>query len=259
MRSMAAELGVDKRTIQQCVDKDLRCKSYRMQTGQLLTQVTKNRRLLNSTKLLNKLKHLKKSNMLQFSDEKNFCQDQAHNRQNHHWIAMCPNDVPRVMKTKFPNTVMVFGMISSDRDMMPPHIFEMGLRVNTEIYLHVMETVMLPWINQVDQDRPWVLQQDSVPCHVSKCSLTWLEEHCYDFITKDKWPPSSPDLNPMDYFFWGILKNQTNRCPHTTKASLIASIKEQYIYIDREMVKKACRSFRTRMERSIEAEGNYVE
>ena len=36
MRSMAAELGVDKRTIQQCVDEDWHCKSYRMQTGQLL-------------------------------------------------------------------------------------------------------------------------------------------------------------------------------------------------------------------------------
>ena len=30
MRSIAAELGVDKRTIQQCVDKDLHCKSYRI-------------------------------------------------------------------------------------------------------------------------------------------------------------------------------------------------------------------------------------
>ena len=127
MKSMAAELGVDKRTIQRCVDEDLHCKSYRMQTGQLLTQVTKDRRLLNSTKLLNKLKRPKESNMLWFfSDEKNFCQDQAHNRRNHRWIAMCPNDVPRVMKTKFPNTVMVFSVISSDGDVMPPHIFETG-------------------------------------------------------------------------------------------------------------------------------------
>ena len=135
---MAAELRVDKRTIQRCVDEDLRCKSYRMQTGQLLTQATKDRKLLNSTKLLNKLKHPKESNMLWFfSDEKNFCQDQAHNRQNHRWISMCPNDKPRVMKIKFPNTVMVFGVISFDEDVMPPHIFETGLRVDTEIYLQV--------------------------------------------------------------------------------------------------------------------------
>ena len=82
MRSIAAKLGVDKRTIQRCVDEDLRCKSYRMQTGHLLTQVTKDRRLLNSTKLFNKPKRPKESKMLWFfSDEKNFCQHQAHNRQ----------------------------------------------------------------------------------------------------------------------------------------------------------------------------------
>ena len=182
-----------------------------MQTGQLLTQATKDRRLLNSTKFLNKLKHLKESNMLWFfSDEKNFCQDQAHNRQNHQWIAMCPNDVSKVMKTKCPNTVMVFGVISSNGDVMPLHLFEMGLTVNTEIYLQAMETVMLPWIKQVAWDRPWKWQQDSAPCHVSKCSLAWLEEHCYDFITKNKWPPSRPDLNSIDYFFWGVLENQIN-------------------------------------------------
>ena len=165
--------------------------------------------------------------------------------------------VARVMKTKFPNTVMVFGVISFNGDVMPPHIFETGLGVNTEIYLQVMETVVLPRIKQVAWDRLWVWQQDSVPCHVSKYSLTWLEEHCYNFVTKDKWPSSSLDLNSMDYFFWGILENQTNQCPHTIKASLIASIKEQCISIDREMVKNACRSFRTRIECIIEAEGNY--
>ena len=120
-----------------------------------------------------------------------------------------------------------------------------------------METVVLPWIKQVAWDKPWIWEQDSALCH-AKRSLAWLEEHYYNFVTKNKWPPISPDLNPMDYFFWGVLENQTNRRPPTTKASLIGSIKEQCISIDRKMVKKACGSFRTRTERVIEAESNYV-
>ena len=147
---------------------------------------------------------------IQHTRKKLESKDQAHNRQNHQWIAMCPNNVPRVMKTKFPNTVTVFGVISSDRDMMPPHIFETSLRINTEIYLQVVETVVLFWIKQVAWDRPWAWQQNSALCHVSKRSLTWLEKHCHNFVTKDKWPPSNLDLNPMDYFFWGVLENQTN-------------------------------------------------
>ena len=39
--------------------------------------------------------------------------------------------------------------------------------------------------------------------------------------------PNSPDLHPMDYFFWGYLEQHTNRAPHTTKESLITSIMEE--------------------------------
>ena len=69
-----------------------------------------------------------------FSDEKN-CQDQVHNSQNHRWIATNNRDVPRVMKIKFPATVIVFGVVSSEGHIMPPHIFEVNLKVNTKVYL----------------------------------------------------------------------------------------------------------------------------
>ena len=38
------------------------------------------------------------------------------------WIATYNRDVPRVMKTKFPATVMVFGVVSSEGHIIPPHI-----------------------------------------------------------------------------------------------------------------------------------------
>ena len=40
------------------------------------------------------------------------------------WIATNNRDVPWAMKTKFPATVMVFGVVSSDGHIMPPHICE---------------------------------------------------------------------------------------------------------------------------------------
>ena len=76
------------------------------------------------------------------------------------WIAT-NRDVPRVMKTKFPATVMVFGVVSSEGHIMPPHIFEVGLKVNTKVYLDVLKSVVIPWCNQVAGCRPWVWQQDS--------------------------------------------------------------------------------------------------
>ena len=67
-------------------------------------------------------------------------------------------DVPRVVKIKFPATVMVFGVVSSEGHIMPPHIFEVGLKVNTKVNLDVLKSVVFPWCNQVAGGRPWVWQ-----------------------------------------------------------------------------------------------------
>ena len=70
------------------------------------------------------------------------------------WIATNDKDVPSVRKTKFPATVMVFGVVSSEGHIMPPHIFEVGLKVNTKVYVDVLMSVVIPWCNQVAGGRP---------------------------------------------------------------------------------------------------------
>ena len=59
----------------------------------------------------------------------------SYDSQNHRWIATNNRDVPRVMKTKFLATVIVSGVVSSEGHIMPPHIFEVGLKINTKVYL----------------------------------------------------------------------------------------------------------------------------
>ena len=77
------------------------------------------------------------------------------------WIATNNRGVPRVMKTKFPATVMVIGVVSSESYIMPPHIFEVGLKVNIKVYQDVLKSVVIPWCNQVADGRPWLWQLDS--------------------------------------------------------------------------------------------------
>ena len=89
------------------------------------------------------------------------------------WIATNNRDLPRVMKTKFPATVMVFGVVSSEGHIMPPHIIEVGLKVNTKVYLDVLKRVVIPWCNQVAGGKPWVRQKDSTPAHKSKEAQAW--------------------------------------------------------------------------------------
>ena len=58
------------------------------------------------------------------------------------WMATNNRDVSRVMKTKFPAKVMVFGVVSSEGHIIPPHIFEVGLKVNTKVYLDGLKSVV---------------------------------------------------------------------------------------------------------------------
>ena len=145
----------------------------------------------------------------------------------------------RVMKTKFPATVMVFRVVSREGHIMPPQIFEVGKKVNTKVYLDVLKSVVIPWCNQVASGRPWVWQQDSAQAHKSKETQSWLQE-CYDSVPFSQWPLSSPDLNSLDLFVWSYTENITNMTSHNTKASLIASICRVFTELLLALVEKAC-------------------
>ena len=74
----------------------------------------------------------------------------------------CKSGLQRITGTcpgwwkQFPATVMVFGMVSSEGHIRPPHIFEVGLKVNTKVCLDVLKSMVIPRCNQVAGGRPWV-------------------------------------------------------------------------------------------------------
>ena len=70
--------------------------------------------------------------------------------------------------------------------------------------------------------------------------------------------PSSPDLNPLDYFIWSYVKNITNMTYHNIKASLITTIHRVFAELPLALLKKACSQFRIRIEAVTEAEGGYI-
>ena len=117
-----------------------------------------------------------------FSDKKNFCQDQVVSNQNNRWLAVCSEDVAKVMQTKFPATVMVLGVVLSEGHIMPLYIFQKGLKVNTMEYLKVLEMHVLPWIRKVANGRPYVWQQDLAPCHTLRKTQLWLSNNFVDFV-----------------------------------------------------------------------------
>ena len=135
------------------------------------------------------------------------------------WIATNNRDVPRVIKTKSPATVMVFGVVSSEGHIMPPHVIEVGLKVNTKVYLGLLKSVEIPWCNQVAGGRPWVWQQDSAPAHKSKEIQAWLQK-CYDFVPFSHWRPSSSNWTRWTTSFGHTSRTSPTWPPTTPKPAL---------------------------------------
>lgn len=74
----------------------------------------------------------------------------------------------------------------------------------------------------------WTFQQDSAPAHKALIVQKWCKSKIPDFISTSEWPPSSPDLNPLDYSIWEFLESKVNSKRHTTLESLKASIQREW-------------------------------
>jgi len=114
-------------------------------------------------------------------------------------------------------------------------------------------------MDEVAAGRPYIFQQDGAPAHTSNKTQAWCRDNLSFFWEKDVWPPSSPDCSPLDYFVWGVAERDVNRSAHKNRESLISAIKEVFADIPREHVTKACSRFRSRLEKVVAANGDFIE
>ena len=138
---------------------------------------------------------------------------------------------------------MVLGVVSSNGDVMPPHFFEQGLRVNADGYIHVLETVVKPWMDLVANGSPYVFQQDSAPAHKARRTQAWLYDNMPHHWSPDLWPPSSPDCNPLDYFVWGVVEREVDTVPYNTIGALRQAIVDAMGNIHKGTLVCACSHF----------------
>ena len=248
MWKLAQQLNISEATIRKAVHEDLRYKSYSLKVHQLLTAPQKAKRLARCELLLSSLKHKAAGHICFFSDEKIFVVDSKINRRNDRWLCQDPENVPVKMTTKHPALVMVLGVVSSLGHVMPPHFFEKGKSVNKDTYLKVLQEVVKPWIEEVASGRPYVFQQDSALAHTAHVVMNWLQDNLDMVWTPDFWPPNSPDLNPLDYFIWGIVERVSNKKPHNSLDSLRQAVRAAMENLSGDHVIAACSRFRPQIE-----------
>ena len=159
-----------------------------------------------------------------------------------------------MIQTKFPSIIMKFLVDKQQSSgYAPSHIFPQGLRLNTEVYLDVLEKVVEPWTRETIGERPFVLQQDIAACLTSRKSQRWISYHFFYSTSSEVWPPNSPDLKLMDFYVCGAFERDTNRTAYKTREELSTRIKALFAQLSRDQVSKRCSWFRGHTEAIIEA------
>ena len=72
---------------------------------------------------------------------------------------------------------LIRWVVSSEGHVLPQYLLQEDIRVNAAGCIGVLETVVMPWIDQVPQGRPNVLQQDSDPAHKAEATQGWLAQN----------------------------------------------------------------------------------
>lgn len=112
---------------------------------------------------------------------------------------------------------------------------------------------------RIFRNQKWIFQQDGAPSHTSNRSQNWCKNNLHGFLDKSHWPPNSPDLNPLDYFFWSEVENNMNITPFMSLESFKNEIKNGFSRVSLQSIKNAVSTFTTRVRKVEEIKGGYLE
>ena len=108
--------------------------------------------------------------------------------------------------------VMVFCCLTGCGEKFGPFFLANGGKVTQQSYRELLESILFPQMKQKLGRRRWsnlVWQQDGAGPHQANMVMDWLDSVFASRMLAlksrrgDSWAPSSPDMNPLDFFLWG--------------------------------------------------------
>ncbi|GAA49073.1 transposable element Tc3 transposase [Clonorchis sinensis] len=179
-----------------------------------------------------------------WSDEANFSVDGIINKHN---CVIWSREAPHEYLTHnlySPHLCVWMGF--SSKCLLRPFFFD--ATVSGDSYLHMLRTHVIPQLKQHKRSST-VFQQDGAPPHYSNQVRAYLREQFFDerVIARgfpNFWPARSPDLTPLDYWYWGMIKTRVYH-EHKPKnlVELRARIEEECARVPLNEVKHAVSHF----------------
>lgn len=164
-----------------------------------------------------------------FTDEATFTRRGVFNwRNNHSWEQENPHAIrERHFQHEF--SINIWCGIVGNFIIGP---YELPARLNGNEYLRFLENDLPGMLEDVPlliRQNIWYMH-DGAPAHYSIQVRNFLNQNFPNrWIGRGSefaWPPRSPDLNPMDFYFWGHLKDLVYKQESATREDLLQKIRD---------------------------------
>lgn len=197
-----------------------------------------------------------------FSDEATFELNGSVNRHNMRYWA---DENPYWMSarhTQYPQKLNVWAGILCNQIIGP---FFIDGNLTAERYLNLLRNQVVPAIRNAVGDafeRVW-FQQDGAPAHFGVVVREFLNQtfpnQWIGRTGTTEWPPRSPDLSPLDFFYWGYLKSKV----YETKPANLNELRDRILNVSNsitaEMLTNVINSLYVRLGHCVAADGQQFE
>lgn len=262
VRRTSMELGVSKSTIHRILVHE-KFHPYKLQILHHLNEDDPDRRIQMcewfSQQLEENIDFTK--NSVLFSDEAMFYVNGEVNKQNcRYWCDVNPHWMDP-SKQQGGQKVMVWcGMWKAH--VLGPFFFDEHVTGTT--YLDMLRDKLMPQLEGLGEGLPDWFQQDGAPAHYATAVRDWLNDTFPHWIGRRghvEWSPRSPDLSPLDFFFWGMLKQKVYSMKITDLNHLRRRITSQSAEIDgnADLFHRVHLNFAKRIQICIDNGGSHVE
>ncbi|KAK7884426.1 hypothetical protein WMY93_027549 [Mugilogobius chulae] len=122
--------------------------------------------------------------------------------------------------------------------------------VNAAVYQDVLETFLIPTVEEQFGEEDFICQQDLAPAHAAKSTKDWFTRKQLEVLA---WLANSPDLNVIENL-WAIVKRKIRDRKPTTLDQLKQNIATAWEAVSAETCDKLVKSMPRRLQAVIQAE-----
>ena len=232
IRHRRQQLNLSYTTLQRALRKDLRVKAYKSAKAQAIKATDPHSRLVFANWIAQKeAEDPRFCEKVLFSDGAHFHPSGYVNEQNQRmWAERNPREVVQCgMK---PEKCTAWCALWAG-GVLGPYFFEdeqgNSVTVNGSRYRDMLSNFLFPAVEDLGVEGLW-FQQNGATCHTAEDSIRLLSSKFLDRLISGNgtvaWPPRSCDLTPLDFFFWGYIKDKVYAENPTTILDLKQSIRQ---------------------------------